>query len=95
MVGTPAAEEVKEKVEQIDEQEAKTEPEAKGAGVKPEVAEPERLMGSHAWLFEGAEPGRLPALLAEIEADAEEGDEDDDNGEEEARSSVDPPTPAS
>lgn len=34
---------------------------------------------SHAWLFEGAEPGRLPALLAEVEADEEEeGSEDDD-----------------
>ena len=31
---------------------------------------------SHAWLFEGAEPGRLPALLAEMVADNEEKESD-------------------
>ncbi|PWZ01010.1 SIR2-domain-containing protein [Testicularia cyperi] len=44
--------------------------------------EPERLLNSHAWLFEGAEPGRLPQLLAEIEEEqngAGSADNDNDN----------------
>lgn len=78
MVGTPAAEHVKEKVELQDDREG-------GVAISTSdgvegLEEPERLMNSHAWLFEGAEPGRLPALLAEMQADSE--DEDDDDGEE-------------
>ncbi len=81
VVGEEAAVEVKEKVASIDEKEDKEENKAVKVEEKV-VAEPERLMNSHAWLFDGAEPGRLPALLAEMEADAEEGDEDDEEEEE-------------
>ena len=86
VVGTPAAQEVKEKAEQHDEQEEKAEASA-ASSVTAEQEEPVRLMNSHAWLFQGAEPGRLPALLAEMEEDAEdEGSEDDkDDGEDEGK----------
>ncbi|CBQ70363.1 related to HST1-silencing protein [Sporisorium reilianum SRZ2] len=77
VVGTPAAEEVKEKVElRVDVEDGV---EKSSAGGVDGLEEPERLMNSHAWLFAGAEPGRLPALLAEIEAESEE--EDDGDGE--------------
>lgn len=77
VVGTPAAEEAKEKVELLDEQQEATP--AIANGPKGQSAEPERLMDSHAWLFEGAEPGRLPALLAEAQADADAEDQDQDD----------------
>ncbi|EST10109.1 Sirtuin family [Kalmanozyma brasiliensis GHG001] len=87
VVGTPAAVEVKEKVELLDHAVGKAK-ELVEAEAKVEQAEPERLMGSHAWLFEGAEPGRLPALLAEMEDD-DEGDDDEDGVGDEAKEEAD------
>ncbi|SAM75965.1 related to HST1-silencing protein [Ustilago bromivora] len=81
VVGTPATEEAKGKMALQDGREARAEALAP-SNVKNESQEPERLMNSHAWLFEGAEPGRLPALLAEMEADDEE-EESDGGGDDE------------
>ncbi|SPO22740.1 related to HST1 - silencing protein [Ustilago trichophora] len=91
VVGTPAAEEVKEKVELQDDKEAKAEALAPGE-VEGEFVEPQRLMNSHAWLFEGAEPGRLPALLAEMEEEAEddEGEDENENDHHEAKTGAAP-----
>lgn len=86
VVGTQAAEEVKHKVEEQEERAHdinKAETKVVVDDDKEEVEEPERLMNSHAWLFEGAEPGRLPALLAEMEEEEEEGETDDEDGERE------------
>ncbi|CDR99371.1 related to HST1-silencing protein [Sporisorium scitamineum] len=91
VVGTPAAEEVKEKVELQDDKEEKVDTSNR---VEDGLEEPERLMNSHAWLFEGAEPGRLPALLAEIKAEESENEDEDDgkNAEEDEKHQQDEPT---
>ena len=68
VVGTGAAEEVKDKLELLDH----------GEQSKVRDKEPQRLMQSHAWLFQGAEPGRLPALLAEMEAEDQDDEQEAD-----------------
>lgn len=83
VVGRQAAEEVKHKVEEQDEQAADDSKPVEVKALDATDEEPERLMNSHAWLFQGAEPGRLPALLAEMEQDDEEEDEDADEDEQE------------
>ncbi|KAI3484021.1 hypothetical protein L1887_53036 [Cichorium endivia] len=86
---TPA----RERVEQHDEEDSRP-----ASGVKErsdaELKHPERLMNSHAWLFEGAEPGRLPALLAEVQADVES-DEDDVDVTEHPADGDEAPSPTS
>ncbi|KAJ9477763.1 NAD-dependent histone deacetylase SIR2 [Pseudozyma hubeiensis] len=85
VVGSRAAEQVKHKVEVQDEKAevgvesgAKRQPD--GQGERETEEEPERLMNSHAWLFKGAEPGRLPALLAEMEEEDEDDSEEGEQG---------------
>ncbi|GAC72814.1 TRAPP 20 K subunit [Moesziomyces antarcticus T-34] len=93
VVGTPAAQQARERVEQHDEEDSRP-----ASGVKEssdaELKHPERLMNSHAWLFEGAEPGRLPALLAEVQADVES-DEDDVDVTEHPADGDEAPSPTS
>ncbi|EPQ31701.1 uncharacterized protein PFL1_01034 [Pseudozyma flocculosa PF-1] len=55
------------------------------------VEEPERLLDSHVWLFAGAEPGRLPQLLA-ADDESEDGEggspSDEEQEEKQAREEV-------
>ncbi|KAN0061606.1 NAD-dependent histone deacetylase sir2 [Thecaphora frezii] len=56
--------------------------------------EPECLMGSHVWLFEGAEVGKLPMLLANEESDGEPGPAEGDATEGDASHQADANTTA-